>query len=59
MSWVLIYNMGMSIGLTVTDIDKMTAGEILDLAYYKANQMEERKEETAGRNATQDDYDSF
>ena len=59
MSWVLIYNMGISIGLTVTDIDKMTAGEILDLAYYRANQIEEHKDESGRRLATQDDYDSF
>ena len=56
----MIYNLGLMIGLTVTDIDMMTAGEIIDLSYYKANQMEERQEEKEnGRKATQADYDSF
>ena len=57
----MIYNLGLTIGLTVTDIDMMTAGEIIDLAYYKANQMEERQKKQADnrRTATQADYDSF
>lgn len=57
----MIYNLGLSIGLTVTDIDMMTAGEIIDLAYYKANQAEERQVRKADnrRTATQADYDSF
>lgn len=56
----MIYNLGLTIGLTVTDIDKMTAGEIIDLAYYKANQASDRRaKEDSGRNATQADYDSF
>ena len=55
----MIYNLGLTIGLTVTDIDKMTAGEIIDLAYYKANQNEERQTKDERRNATQADYDSF
>ena len=56
----MIYNLGLTIGLTVTDIDKMTAGEIVDLAYYKANQNEKRQSKIDnGRQATQADYDSF
>lgn len=57
----MIYNLGLTIGLTVTDIDMMTAGEIIDLAYYKANQMEERQKAKADdrRIATQADYDNF
>ena len=57
----MIYNLGLSIGLTISDIDMMTAGEIIDLAYYKANQMEERQNRKADnrRAATQADYDSF
>lgn len=55
----MIYNLGLTIGLTVTDIDIMTAGEIIDLAYYKANQAEKQKEKPEGRKATQADYDSF
>ena len=57
----MIYNLGLTIGLTVTDIDMMTAGEIIDLAYYKANKMEERQMTKADdrRKATQADYDSF
>ena len=57
----MIYNLGLIIGLTVTDIDMMTAGEIIDLAYYKANQNEERQKAKADdrRMATQADYDSF
>lgn len=56
----MIYHLGLSLSLTVTDIDKMTAGEIIDLAYYRANQMDARqKEKDSGRKATQADYDSF
>ena len=57
----MIYNLGLTIGLTVADIDTMTAGEIIDLAYYKANQAEERQERQTdnSRNATQADYDNF
>ena len=57
----MLYNLGLNIGLTVTDIDRMTAGEIIDLAYYKANQAEKRQEEKQDdrRMATQADYDSF
>lgn len=57
----MIYNLGLTIGLTVTDIDKMTAGEIIDLAYYKANQEDKRQKTKADdrRSATQADYDSF
>ena len=57
----MIYNLGLTIGLTVTDIDMMTAGEIIDLAYYKANLNEERQNAKADdrRKATQADYDSF
>ena len=57
----MIYSLGLTIGLTVADIDMMTAGEIIDLAYYKANQNEERQKAKADdrRMATQADYDSF
>ena len=57
----MIYSLGLGLRLTVTDIDKMTAGEIIDLAYFRANQMEDRKEEKTDdrRMATQADYDSF
>lgn len=56
----MIYNLGLTIGLTVTDIDMMTAGEIIDLAYYRANQADDRQEKKeSGRKATQADYDSF
>ena len=57
----MIYNLGMTIGLTVSDIDKMTIGEVVDLAYYKINQNEERREkqEDTRRLATQADYDNF
>ena len=56
---VMIYHLGLTIGLTVSDIDIMTAGEIIDLAYYKIIKIEERQTENDGRNATQADYDSF
>jgi hypothetical protein len=57
----MIYNLGMTIGLTVSDIDIMTIGEVVDLAYYKINQNDERKQRQADnrRTATQADYDSF
>lgn len=57
----MIYNLGITIGLSVTDIDMMTAGEIIDLAYYRANQADERQKAKADdrRKATQADYDSF
>lgn len=57
----MFYSLGIAIGLTVTDIDNMTAGEIVDLVYYRANQADkhqERKPDTR-RKATQADYDSF
>ena len=57
----MIYNLGMTIGLTVADIDSMTVGEVVDLAYYKINQHDERQEKQKDnrRLATQADYDSF
>lgn len=56
----MIYNLGLNIGLTVSDIDKMTVGEIVDIAYYKANLADQKKgDQDAGRKATQADYDSF
>lgn len=57
----MIYNLGLTLGLTVTDIDNMTAGEVIDLTYYRANQAEKRNEQKAdnARVATQADYDSF
>lgn len=58
---MMIYNLGMTFGLSVSDIDKMTVGEVIDLAYYKINQDEERREKKKDgqRPATQADYDSF
>lgn len=58
---VMIYNLGLTIGLSVSDIDMMTIGEIIDLAYYRANQIEQREQKKSEnvRNATQADYDSF
>lgn len=59
LSSVMIYNLGINLSLTVSDIDKMTAGEIIDLAYYRANLTEKRPKKNSGRQATQADYDSF
>jgi len=60
MTFTMIYNLGLNIGLTVSDIDKMTVGEIVDIAYYKANIADKNKaDKDAGRKATQADYDSF
>ena len=56
----MIYSIGLNLGLTVRDIDIMTSGEIIDLAYYRANQENDRKEkEERGRQASQADYDNF
>ena len=57
----MIYSLGLTIGLTVADIDSMTLGEILDLAYYRANQREEMEQNRPDdrRKATQADYDAF
>ena len=57
----MIYNLGLTLGLTVTDIDNMTAGEVIDLVYYRVNQRDEKPEKKAesGRKATQADYDNF
>ena len=59
----MIYNLGLNVGLTVSDIDKMTVGEIIDIAYYKANLADQagrnKEKQDAGRPATQADYDSF
>ena len=55
----MIYSLGLTLGLTVTDIDMMTSGEIFDLVYYKINQNEKQKEKPESRKATQADYDSF
>lgn len=56
----MIYNLGLTLGLTVTDIDMMTVGEVIDLAYYKANLVnDQREQKVSGRQATQADYDSF
>ena len=57
----MIYNLGLNLGLTVTDIDKMTSGEIIDIAYYRVNQEEDREKKKPDnrRKATQADYDSF
>ena len=59
-SMVMIYSMGITMGLSVSDIDTMTVGEIVDLVYYRANQNEEREtDKDKGRKATQADYDNF
>ena len=55
----MIYSLGIELGLTVSDIDEMTAGEIIDLVYYKANRAEERQKDDKQINATQADYDNF
>ena len=56
----MLYNLGLNLGLSVADIDNMTAGEIIDLAYYRANQNDDRQMQIEqGRVATQADYDNF
>ena len=57
----MIYSLGLAIGLTVADIDSMTLGEILDIAYYRSNQREEMEQSRPDdrRKATQADYDAF
>lgn len=61
-SYTMLYNLGLLMGLTVRDIDSMTVGELIDLSYYRANQEEERKnrkKEDRTVKATQADYDAF
>lgn len=58
----MLYNLGLTLGLSVRDIDSMTVGELIDLSYYRANQQEkkkERKEDDRTVKATQADYDAF
>ena len=57
----MIYSLGIELGLSVADIDSMTAGEIIDLLYYKANRNDEQQNKQAEtrQKATQSDYDSF
>ena len=56
----MFYNLGLTIGLTIGDIDNMTAGELLDLCYYRVELTEKRKGEAdKGRKAQQADFDSF
>ena len=57
----MFYHIGLEIGLTVADIDKMTAGEILDLLYYKVNRQEEAEKQAREKTtaASQADYDGF
>lgn len=57
----MLYNLALSMGLTIADTDDLTAGELIDLAYYRANQNKERQNKKTDdrRPATQDDYDSF
>lgn len=55
----MIYSLGITIGLTVSDIDMMIAGEIIDLAYQRANQNEKQSSADNIRKATQADYDNF
>lgn len=57
----MLYDLGLTLGLTIADTDNMTAGEIIDLLYYRVNRDEDRKEKKKDniRQATQDDYDSF
>jgi len=57
----MFYHIGLEVGLTVADIDKMTAGEILDLLYYKVNRREEAEKQAKEKTtaASQADYDGF
>ena len=57
----MLYNLGLVLGLSIRDIDMMTAGELVDLSYYRVNQEEKRKEKPKEEipNATQADYDAF
>ncbi len=57
----MIYNIGITLGLTIGDIDNMTAGEILDLLYYRANKFSDKpqKKEEKLIPASQADYDRF
>lgn len=57
----MLYNLALTLGLTIGDTDSLTAGELIDLTYYRANQNMERENRKADdrRAATQDDYDSF
>ena len=57
----MFYYIGLEVGLTVADIDKMTAGEILDLLYYKVNRQEEAEKQAKEKTmaASQADYDGF
>ena len=59
LSTVMIYSLGITIGLSVSDIDMMIAGEIIDLAYQRANQNEKQSSADNIRKATQADYDNF
>lgn len=53
--------MGITLGLSIRDIDDMTIGLVIDLLYMKVNQMDRQKEEQKDnrRKATQADYDTF
>ena len=57
----MLYNTGLTLGLSVRDIDIMTVGELLDLLLYRANQAAQKKEreEDHTQKATQADYDAF
>ena len=57
----MLYNTGLTLGLSVRDIDIMTVGELLDLLLYRANQADKQKkqEEDHTQKATQADYDAF
>ena len=56
----MLYNLALTIGLTIADTDNMTAGELIDLCYYRANRKEQSPKKTDDRRqATQEDYDRF
>lgn len=58
----MFYNLGLVLGLSVRDIDSLTAGELLDFSYYRANKEDERRNKVNSEKrikATQADYDAF
>ena len=50
-----------NLNFEILSIDDLTIGEVIDLAYYRANKNEERNERAKDdrRKATQADYDAF
>ena len=61
LNYTLIYHMGLTLGLSIRDIDDMTVGEILDISYYRIKQNEKQKNQSEEKTvkATQADYDAF